>query len=184
MAFVSRVNDFFSKFIDRNYYTVISTSINSYKKTIEVSIFSSIRILLISLTSLISNFCLSLTNFYATSQSLHEDSLSLRWSITIFKLHFGWSVNNYKKSFSMFNFKKISFDDFSSYVWKKWRKKVITYRSSRPEVFLRKGVLKICCKFTGGHPYRSAISIKLHSKLLKQLKESLYLFIPHRVWSR
>ena len=26
------------------------------------------------------------------------------------------------------------------------------YRSGRPEVFLRKGVLKICCKFTGEHP--------------------------------
>ena len=30
-----------------------------------------------------------------------------------------------------------------------------------PEVFLGKGVLKICSKFTGEHPYRSAISIKL-----------------------
>ena len=29
------------------------------------------------------------------------------------------------------------------------------------EVFLRKGVLKICCKFTGKHPCRSVISIKL-----------------------
>ena len=33
--------------------------------------------------------------------------------------------------------------------------------SSRPEVFLRKGVLKICSKFTGEHPCRSVISIKL-----------------------
>ena len=35
------------------------------------------------------------------------------------------------------------------------------FKSSRPEVFLVKGVLKICSKFTGEHPYRSAISIKL-----------------------
>ena len=35
------------------------------------------------------------------------------------------------------------------------------YRSSRPEVFLRKGVLKICIKFTGEYPCRSLISIKL-----------------------
>ena len=35
------------------------------------------------------------------------------------------------------------------------------YRSSRPEAFLRKGVLKICSKFTGEHRYRSVISIKL-----------------------
>ena len=34
-------------------------------------------------------------------------------------------------------------------------------RSSRPEVFLRKGVLKLCSKFTGERPCRSAISIKL-----------------------
>ena len=27
-----------------------------------------------------------------------------------------------------------------------------TYRSSRPEVYLRKGVLKICSKFTEEHP--------------------------------
>ena len=37
----------------------------------------------------------------------------------------------------------------------------ITFRSSRLEVFLRKGVLKICSKFTGEHLYRSVISIKL-----------------------
>ena len=34
-------------------------------------------------------------------------------------------------------------------------------RSSRPEVFLVKVVLKICSKFTGEHPCCSAISIKL-----------------------
>ena len=41
------------------------------------------------------------------------------------------------------------------------------YGSSRPEVFLRKGVLKICCKFTGEHPCQSAISIELQATLLK-----------------
>ena len=42
--------------------------------------------------------------------------------------------------------------------------RVIKYnRSSHPEVFLWKGVLKICSKFTGEHPCRSAISIKLQS---------------------
>ena len=33
-------------------------------------------------------------------------------------------------------------------------------RSSRPDMFLRKGVLKICSKFTGEHPCRNVISIK------------------------
>ena len=35
------------------------------------------------------------------------------------------------------------------------------FRSSYPEVYLEKGVLKICSKFTREHPCRSAISIKL-----------------------
>ena len=34
-------------------------------------------------------------------------------------------------------------------------------RSSLPETFLRKGALKIYCKFTRELPYRSVISIKL-----------------------
>ena len=43
-----------------------------------------------------------------------------------------------------------------------WRTSgVSTSRSSRSEVFLGKGVLKICNKFTGEHPCRSMISIKL-----------------------
>ena len=45
-----------------------------------------------------------------------------------------------------------------SHVWHTVRP---LYRSSRPEVFLGKGVLKIWSKFAGEHPCRSAISIKL-----------------------
>ena len=37
-------------------------------------------------------------------------------------------------------------------------------RRSQPEVFLRKGALKIYSKFTAEHPHRSVISIKLQSK--------------------
>ena len=37
----------------------------------------------------------------------------------------------------------------------------ISFRSSHSEVFLGKGVLKICSKFTGEYPCQSAISIKL-----------------------
>ena len=35
--------------------------------------------------------------------------------------------------------------------------KIAEFRSSHPEVFLVKGVPKICSKFTGEHPYRSVI---------------------------
>ena len=40
-------------------------------------------------------------------------------------------------------------------------------RSRRPEMFLGKGVLKICSKFTGEHPCRSLISIKLHCNFIE-----------------
>ena len=40
-------------------------------------------------------------------------------------------------------------------------------RSSHPEVFLGKGVVKICSKFKGEHPCRSAISIRLQSDIIE-----------------
>ena len=40
-------------------------------------------------------------------------------------------------------------------------------KSSHPEVLLGKCVLKICSKFTGEHPRRSAISIKLQSNFIE-----------------
>ena len=41
------------------------------------------------------------------------------------------------------------------------------FRSSRPEVFLGKSILKICSKFSGEHPCRGAISIKLLRNFMK-----------------
>ena len=41
------------------------------------------------------------------------------------------------------------------------------YRSSHSELFLGKGVLKICSKFTGEHPCWSAILIKLLCSFIK-----------------
>ena len=54
-------------------------------------------------------------------------------------------------------------------------------RSSHPEVFLRKRVLKICSKFTAEHPCWNAISIKLQSKLqvLKNTSGRLLLLVPY-----
>ena len=40
-------------------------------------------------------------------------------------------------------------------------------KSSSPEVFLGKGVLKICSKFTGEHPCRSVASINLQSNFIE-----------------
>ena len=41
------------------------------------------------------------------------------------------------------------------------------FGSSLSEVFLGKGIPKICNKFTGKHPCRSAISVKLQSKFIE-----------------
>ena len=41
------------------------------------------------------------------------------------------------------------------------------YRSTRPEVFQGKGVLKICSKFIGEQAYRSVISIQLQSNFIE-----------------
>ena len=54
------------------------------------------------------------------------------------------------------------------YIILKFRKTSITrFRSSHPEVFLGRSVLKICSKFIGEHPCRSAISIKLQSNFIE-----------------
>ena len=42
-----------------------------------------------------------------------------------------------------------------------------SFRSNLPEVFLGKGVLKICYKFTGEQPCRSAILLKLQNNFIE-----------------
>ena len=42
-------------------------------------------------------------------------------------------------------------------------------RSSCPQEFLRKGVLRICSKFTGQRPCRSVISIKLQNNFIEMI---------------
>ena len=44
---------------------------------------------------------------------------------------------------------------------------IVTDAAKHGEVFLRKSVLKICSKFTGEHPCRSLISIKLQSNFIE-----------------
>ena len=52
-------------------------------------------------------------------------------------------------------------------MWKSGEILVFYSRSSHLEVFLEKGVLKICSKFTGEHTCRSVISIKLQSNFIE-----------------
>ena len=51
--------------------------------------------------------------------------------------------------------------------YEEWRCEENTFRSSHPEVYLRKGFLKTCSKFIGEHPWRGAISIKLQSTFIE-----------------
>ena len=53
----------------------------------------------------------------------------------------------------------------SNYFKKEFRHHI--FENSHSEVFLRKDVLKICTKFTGQHPCRSAISTKLQSNFIE-----------------
>ena len=50
------------------------------------------------------------------------------------------------------------------------------YRSSRPEVFLRKGILKIYSIFAREHPCPSAISIKLQYNFIEITLNLLHIF--------
>ena len=74
-----------------------------------------------------------------------------------------------------------------------WKEKIVIsysklqmFRSSHPEVFLRKGVLVICRKFTGEHPCQSAISTKLQYNFIEitlrygcSLVNMLHIFRTH-----
>ena len=57
-----------------------------------------------------------------------------------------------------------------SHFYQLFKEKMSCYthcRNSRPEVFLRKGVLKICSKFSREHPCRIVISVKLQRSFIE-----------------
>ena len=58
------------------------------------------------------------------------------------------------------------FQGKSIQIFKHLKSPFTRFRSSRPEVFLRKGVLEICSKFTGEHPCQSVILIKLQNNFI------------------
>ena len=62
---------------------------------------------------------------------------------------------------------KITFCLLIGFLKWKWLVRTDIVRSSCPEAFLGKGVLKLCIKFTGEHPCRSAVSIKLQSNFIE-----------------
>ena len=80
----------------------------------------------------------------------------------------------YQQKFS--NWKYIYSESFFLF----YKCKISDWRSSRPNVFLRNGALKICSKFTGKHPRRSVISIKL---LCNFFEITLYFSVAVLLWS-
>ena len=64
-------------------------------------------------------------------------------------------------SHKLFNWEVISENKNTEYLIPTIQIMIIIFKSSRPEVFFKKDVLKICSKFTGEHKCRSVISIKL-----------------------
>ena len=78
-------------------------------------------------------------------------------------------IEDFKKEKNIFwcngKIKEINIWFFS--LQRKWIFLSRIFRSSPPEVFLGKGVLKICRKFTGEHPRRGAISIKSQSNFIE-----------------
>ena len=96
-------------------------------------------------------------------KSLHQQRGIQRTSRTCKWVCFLGSRNNEVSLESVLNaiflkiVEKIHFGCFPRNFLKK-----ILFRSSYPDVFLGKRVLKICSKFTGENPCRSVISIKLH----------------------
>ena len=83
------------------------------------------------------------------------------WSITSFPISYilaGWQktvkrIKKLRSSCSKMFCKKVVPQNFANLREKhlRWSRLLID-RSSRPEVFLVKGVLKVCSKFTGKHP--------------------------------
>ena len=61
----------------------------------------------------------------------------------------------------------VIFSSLSKRIFYHFPKLISQLTETAVQVFLGKGVLKICSKFKGEHPCRSVISIKLHTTLLK-----------------
>ena len=74
---------------------------------------------------------------------------------------------NYQLVFVSISSHMIIFKSKDHYFWVSYFQ---VFRSSIQEVFLSKGVLKICSKFTGEHPCYSAISITLQNNFIKSTR--------------
>ena len=97
-----------------------------------------------------------------------------RWTATLLKKRFWhrcFPVNSAKFLRTLFfiNFsnQSIRLPQSEDFFFKAWSKTIQSFRSSHPNVLVRKGVLKTCGKFTREHPCRSVITIKLQSNFIE-----------------
>ena len=67
-------------------------------------------------------------------------------------------------------------------MFNRWEDYTSPIRSSHPEIFLGKGALKICSKFTGEHPCQSVILLKsVSATLLKShFRMGVLLYISYK----
>ena len=98
--------------------------------------------------------------------SLHKLRDFIFVLVSLYCLSFWVSINLGRDSYHQFEIKKIGIRRFQIILWS-FAVFAKGYRSNPPYVFFRKVILKICSKFTGEHPCRSAISIKLFSKFIE-----------------
>ena len=73
------------------------------------------------------------------------------------------NLSNTKKRQTIFKVQKVRFRNKGEFE----NLRNISFRRSPPKVFLGKGFLKICSKFTGEHPCQSVVSIKLICKIIE-----------------
>ena len=102
--------------------------------------------------------------FHQHVKRAHLQSLFCQTNKTVIEMknpeNFGWKFDG-TRYIAIATDNPIAPDTVISLALCKSEGNTFYFRSSRPEVFLRKGVLKICSKFTGEHSCRSVISIKL-----------------------
>ena len=149
------------------FYVLLSIIILSFKQKFSLKKVSKCFLRFFQI-SLFAYFTQSFLSFHLLERSSNSKSLFSTNSGSIW-----YSQSSYilVLNLSFSDFKSFTSSSIVSYVNSmlciKSESFIFNSRSSHPEMFLRKGVLKICNKFTGEYPCQSAISIKLLTTLLK-----------------
>ena len=113
--------------------------------------------------------CVVVTYFFLTIVSTHNSitwavsNASVNWPLCYCFYFFDITFTYYSMEATLYLSPSLP---LSLSLFLSFKNTLSKYRSSHPEVFLGKDVLKICSNFTGEHQCRSAISIKLQSNFI------------------